>query len=119
MTLKLHMHLLLALTSSSLLSNCVVSPEALNSMASTPAYYPPPAVHPYRVSSDYYSSGYYPYSTPPPTVSQSSRNAHTYDVAYRVGQDDYHHKRPKHMDQHRNLFDNTTHNAFRDGYEAG
>jgi hypothetical protein len=23
------------------------------------------------------------------------------------------------MDQHKNLYDSTTHNAFRDGYEAG
>lgn len=114
----------LLLTSSliALLSGCVVSPEAMNDLtraASQPAYYPPPQAHPYRASSDYYSSGYYPYSTAPKTASTANRNAHAYDVAYRVGQDDFHHKRPNHMDQHKNLFDSTTHNAFRDGYKAG
>jgi hypothetical protein len=111
---------LLAFTSA-VLPSCVIDPQALDALAnsSRPTYYPPPQVHPYRSSSDYYSSGYYPYSTPPKTASTSSQKAHTYDVAYRVGQDDFHHNRPKHMDQHKNLFDATTHDSFRSGYEAG
>lgn len=113
---------LAALTTGSLLSSCVVTPEAMDALAaagSRPTYYPPPAAHPYRATSDYYASGYYPYSTPPPSASSASQKAHTYDVAYRVGQDDFHHNRPKHMDQHKNLYDSTTHDAFRNGYEAG
>ena len=104
------------------LSGCVVPPEAMDALAanaSRPAYYPPPQVHPYRATSDYYSSGYYPYSRPAPTQSVSSQKAHAYDVGYRVGQDDFHHNRSKHMDQHKNLYDSATHDAFRDGYEAG
>ena len=112
----------LALASAASMPSCVITPEAMDALAaasSRPAYYPPPAAHPYRATSDYYASGYYPYSTPPKTVSSASQKAHAYDVAYRVGQDDFHHKRPKHMDQHKNLYDATTHDAFRNGYEAG
>jgi hypothetical protein len=111
-----------ALLLASLLPSCVVTPEALDALAATasrPTYYPPPDVHPYRATSDYYSSGYYPYSRPAPTQSAASQKAHTYDVAYRVGQDDFHHNRSKHMDQHKNLYDASTHDAFRSGYEAG
>jgi hypothetical protein len=113
---------LLASLLTAVLPGCVITPEAMDAIAassSRPTYYPPPNVHPYRASSDYYSSGYYPYSTAPSTASLSSQKAHTYDVAYRVGQDDFHHNRPKHMDQHQNLFDATTHSSFRSGYEAG
>jgi hypothetical protein len=120
-TMKKSTLLLLAL-SSAILPSCVITPEAMDALAnsaSRPTYYPPPQVHPYRSSSDYYSSGYYPYSTPPKTASTASQKAHTYDVAYRVGQDDFHHNRPKHMDQHKNLFDANTHDSFRSGYEAG
>ena len=112
--------LLLSLGAGLFLTNCDQSAiNALAEAASQTVYSTPPQVHPYRAQTDYYSSGYYPYSVSPQTIPNSERRAHAYDVAFRVGQDDYHHGRPNHMDQHKKLFDSVTHDAFRNGYKAG
>lgn len=114
------------------MSSCVMTPEMAEAMAAgagRPTYQPAvpyqqPAPYAYsRPATPYgngpYSSGYYPYSAPPRNESLSVQKAHAYEVGFRVGQDDFHHKRPKHMDQHKSLFDDATHDSFRDGYEAG
>lgn len=36
-----------------------------------------------------------------------------------MGGDDYRAKRSKHMDRYSKLFNSETHDAFRDGYDAG
>ena len=71
----------------------------------------------------HYSSGsgggYYPYTSPPPKANETQQRQHAYDVAYRVGQDDFHHHLSKHFTRHPDLFDDLTHDAFRTGYESG
>ncbi|MCF6312083.1 MAG: hypothetical protein L3J39_06500 [Verrucomicrobiales bacterium] len=76
-------------------------------------------VHNNPVRSDNYSTGYYPYAPVPNRGSSSQRNSHAYDVGYRVGQDDFNHKKPKHYPGHSGLYDNNTRQAFKNGYVKG
>jgi hypothetical protein len=74
----------------------------------------------YQSSSNYSNSGgYSPYSAAPQGIDPKARNQHTYDVGYRVGQDDYHAGRDKHFVKHPDLFDRETREPFGRGYENG
>lgn len=71
------------------------------------------------VASNAYGSGFYPYTSSPPNLSKSQRNSHAYDIGYRVGQDDFHHKKDKHYVKHPGLYDSDTRESFKKGYEKG
>jgi hypothetical protein len=66
-----------------------------------------------------YSTGYYPYSPPPPEIDIVARRQHAYDVGYRVGQDDFHQHLTLHFVRHPDLYDEGTHDAFARGYTNG
>jgi hypothetical protein len=65
------------------------------------------------------SSGYYPYTPPPPQVPAPERNQHAYDVGYRVGQDDFNKDVSKLFDRHQALYTPDTHEAFAQEYSGG
>jgi len=81
--------------------------------------YTPPRTSPRHAESALYPSGYYPYSPPPQGADRETRNRHSYDVGYRVGQDDFHHGHSKQFMRHKDLYDRSTQRNFALGYEHG
>ncbi|MEZ0389797.1 MAG: hypothetical protein ACAI34_22145 [Verrucomicrobium sp.] len=81
--------------------------------------YASPRVAPGYIKSEHYPSGYYPYTPPPQKASDTDQQRHAYDVGFRVGQDDFHHKLSKHFPRHEKLYTEATHESFAAGYEKG
>ena len=70
-------------------------------------------------ASSYYPSGYSPYAQAPREAPHGQRTQHSYDIGYRVGQDDFHRNLNKSYSRHGNLFDSQTRSSFSSGYAAG
>ena len=83
-----------------------------------PDYGPSHSSYPYR-QDPRYQQGYPSYPQQQSQSSSSSAKTRAYDAGFRLGRDDFDHKRSKHMDRHKGKFDSITHDSFRDGYEAG
>lgn len=131
---------LLALASAAAvtLSSCVIEPGAFDTGGGGPppydssydrpynppqsGYYSRPTPRPYYQSQPppgYYDREYSGYQPRPQPSSNNSEKTSAYNQGYRKGGDDYRAHRSKHMDRHGKLFNSDTHDAFRDGYDAG
>jgi hypothetical protein len=130
------------------LTSCI-DPATVNALAgasATPGYgqgygpgYPPPPPpnygnrpgyydnHYHQQGSGYYNNrpGYYNqgpgyYETAPGRPGAwNNDQAKVYDMAYRLGQDDFYRGKDKHMTNHRKMYDSSTHDSFKRGYESG
>ncbi|MFN5963114.1 MAG: hypothetical protein ACK5CW_16690 [Verrucomicrobiota bacterium] len=68
----------------------------------------------------YYNQGPGYYETAPGRPGAwNNDQAKVYDMAYRLGQDDFYRGKDKHMTNHKKMYDSSTHDSFKRGYESG
>lgn len=74
----------------------------------------------YNQGQGYYNQGPGYYETAPGRPGAwNNDKAKVYDMAYRLGQDDFYRGKDKHMTNHKKMYDSSTHETFKRGYEAG
>ena len=99
------------------LTSCDEATLAAISAAGNSQYNQPP--RPYYAPSYYQAPpAYSPYASDYREPSPAQRQ-HTFDVGYRVGQDDYRHGLKMSTSRHQGLYDRNTEDAFRSGYSSG